>query len=564
MSGPRATSDEFADRLMDARERGPVVEAERVLAAVSKRLFGTDSEPVKIGRFVIIRRLGAGAMGVVYQGHDPELDRKVAIKLVGMVATDPRARRRSATRTLREAQALARVQHPNAIAVHEVGTHDDQVFIAMEYVEGPTLAQWQRAAPRSWREVAALYLQAGRGLQAAHAAGLVHRDFKPENVLVGQDGAGPGGLRVRVVDFGLARVVSESGATPDGAVAAAADAGGRSGDEESGRAVEGEHDSASSGAADEHPVSATLVSQAQGPENSALAGELAGDERARSLPDGFALHANLTATGALVGTPAYMAPEQFTGSQADVRSDQWSFTAALYEGLFGARPFRDVPLPERARTIARGLPPAPARPKLPRSVRRILERGLQARPEERFPSMRALLDELERALRPPRWGLLALTGASAVAVTIAALQLSASASRCDGAEEALATAWTRDRAAAAERAFLATGRPYAARTWALTSATLDEHAAAWTTMWTEACAATHIRGDQSPVALDLRMRCLDRRRAELAALVDVFIEADADVVDRAAQASAGLTPVDGCADVEALAAPQPVPDDPRI
>src|SRR5690606_4150918 len=135
--------------------------------------------------------------GIVYLGHDGELDRHVAIKLLRVHGDDGRG----AARLLREARALARVAHPHVVAVHEVGTHEGAVFLAMERVDGVTLTQWQRG--RSWREVVEVYLQAGRGLAAAHAAGVVHRDFKPDNVLVGVDEHGA--PRARVVDFGLAR-----------------------------------------------------------------------------------------------------------------------------------------------------------------------------------------------------------------------------------------------------------------------------------------------------------------------------------------------------------------------
>src|SRR3569833_2273347 len=146
-------------------------------------------------------------MGVVFLAYDPELDRKVALKLLrlGKLGTTGMAR------LLREAQALARLSHPNVVPVYDVGTVDNQAFVAMEYVEGQTLKRWLKT-PRAWRDIVGVMRDAGRGLAAAHAAGLVHRDFKPDNVLIGADG------RVRVVDFGLAREVEDlsnpSGVTP--------------------------------------------------------------------------------------------------------------------------------------------------------------------------------------------------------------------------------------------------------------------------------------------------------------------------------------------------------------
>src|SRR4051794_27278126 len=151
-----------------------------------------------IGRFVVLGLLGKGGMGEVYAAHDPELDRKVAIKLLrpGMQSESPEGR----MRLLREAQAIARVSHPNVVVVYDVGTFGNRVFIAMELVEGNTLRYWMHARTRSWPEVLEVFAAAGRGLAAAHERGLVHRDFKPDNVMIGADG------QVRVMDFGLVQL----------------------------------------------------------------------------------------------------------------------------------------------------------------------------------------------------------------------------------------------------------------------------------------------------------------------------------------------------------------------
>ncbi|HSG40156.1 MAG TPA: serine/threonine-protein kinase [Thermoanaerobaculia bacterium] len=153
------------------------------------------------GRYVILDCVGKGGMGVVYSAYDPELDRKVAVKLLR--ADRMHGRSSGRLRLLREAQAIARLSHPNVITVHDAGSCGDRVFIAMEYVEGRTLRDWLEKERPSWREVLDRFLLAGRGLAAAHDAGLIHRDFKPDNVLLARDG------RVRVVDFGLARVAGE-------------------------------------------------------------------------------------------------------------------------------------------------------------------------------------------------------------------------------------------------------------------------------------------------------------------------------------------------------------------
>ena len=150
--------------------------------------------PERAGRYLLIEEIGSGAMGTVHAAYDPQLDRKIALKLL---RPERGADREFCARMLREAQALAKLSHPNVVAVYDAGTFGDQVFIAMDFIRGATLREWL-AARRPWRERLEMFLQAGRGLAAAHAVGLIHRDFKPDNVLVGDDG------RARVVDFGLA------------------------------------------------------------------------------------------------------------------------------------------------------------------------------------------------------------------------------------------------------------------------------------------------------------------------------------------------------------------------
>src|SRR5690606_5375208 len=165
---------------------------------VAARLFGGLFEAPKIGRFAILEVIGSGGMGTVYAAHDPELDRKVAIKVV---RGDPGSAPEAQARLVREARVLARLNHPHVVTIHESGVHDDQVFVVMEHVEGRTIAAWADERPRSWVEIVEMYVRVGEGLAAAHALGVVHRDFKPANVLVGID------ERPRVVDFGLARPV---------------------------------------------------------------------------------------------------------------------------------------------------------------------------------------------------------------------------------------------------------------------------------------------------------------------------------------------------------------------
>ncbi|HLT39012.1 MAG TPA: serine/threonine-protein kinase, partial [Enhygromyxa sp.] len=228
--------------------------------AVHAALFGGGTEAASIGRFRLLERLGEGGMGRVYAAYDEQLDRKIAVKLIRASSLDSAE---VVERTLREARALARVSHPNVVHVYEVGEIEDQLFVAMEFLAGPTLRAWlDQRRNRDWNEALAVLRQAGEGLAAAHAEGIIHRDFKPQNLMFGADG------RVRVLDFGLARVARiepERPATSDASKLV------------------------------ELPVT------------------------------------SITTTGSLMGTPAYMAPEQLAGKQADVRSDVFGFCVTLFE-----------------------------------------------------------------------------------------------------------------------------------------------------------------------------------------------------------------------------------------
>jgi tetratricopeptide (TPR) repeat protein len=459
-----------------------------------------------VGRYVILDCIGSGGMGVVYAAYDPELDRKVAIKLLRSELGGAPAGGDARTRLLREAQALARLSHPNVIGIHDVGTLEDRIFIAMEHVDGVTLGDWLRQCSRDWREITAMFAQAARGLGAAHQAGVVHRDFKPHNVMV--DGAG----RARVLDFGLARAAD---APPD--------------------------DEASEVAVADLPA---VASPRQG-----------------------ALQTPLTGANAFLGTPAYMAPEQFLRRPADAKSDQFSFCAALYEALFGQLPFEGATLGELEQSVLAGrVRPPPRGSGVPGWLRPIVLVGLGVRPETRHPAMEALADALARdpALLRRRW---LSAGVALLATSALAVGLGAAARRrgalCRGAEQRLAGAWDAGRRQAVHAAFLATGRPFAEDTFARTTRGLDQYAAAWKAMHTDACEATRVRGEQSDELLDLRMQCLGESREELGALVDVFARADGAVVERAVQATARLSSLARCADVPALRAPVRPPADPR-
>ncbi|HET6582168.1 MAG TPA: serine/threonine-protein kinase, partial [Nannocystaceae bacterium] len=451
-----------------------------------------------LGRYVVLERIGRGGMGVVYAAYDPELDRRVAVKLLTRIDREETSLGRS--RLLREAQAMAKVSHRNVIAVHDVGTVVELgsapvVFIAMELVVGRDLRAWLADSPRSISEVLDVFQQAGHGLLAAHRVGLIHRDFKPANVLVGDDGI------VRVGDFGLAR---------------------RLGAPAEGRADPSER-------TDRPLVSLDAI----------------------------------TRTGAIIGTPAYMAPEQHMGRELDARADQFSFCVALHEALYGKRPFAAANPVELMLQVTKGeLAPAPKSPAVPGWIRRVLLRGLATEPADRWPDMAALLRALQRdPARTRRTVAAAVVGGGVLAAGLVALVAHGPDDPCADADAQLGDAFSADRRAAVERAFAATGAPYAADAATYALDRLDRQARAWIDGWADACAATHVRHEQSDDLLDRRMTCLAHRRRELGALVDALANADAALVERSADAVGALESVAGCADADALLAALAPPAD---
>jgi len=307
-----------------------------------------------VDRYVMLERLGAGAMGVVYAAYDPDLDRKVAIKLLRTQRTGGDDSRRRA-RLQREAQAIAKLSHGNVVSIFDVGVHEGQVFLAMEHLSGGTLQQWLKAKKRPLREILDAFVEIGRGLSAAHAEGLVHRDFKPDNVLFDRQG------KPKIVDFGLVRL---------------------------------------SAALDESTSSGPGVRPGEvAPAVAALAAD------------------NLTRTGAMTGTPAYMAPEQFLGQPVSAQSDQFAYCVALYEALYGARPFQGDTVYTLAETVlAHKIAPPPPGAAVPPWIRRILERGLATKPGARFETMAELVRQLDR--RPLTLKKVATVGGIGVAATV--------------------------------------------------------------------------------------------------------------------------------------------------
>ncbi|PRP96755.1 Serine/threonine-protein kinase PrkC [Enhygromyxa salina] len=496
---------------------------------VSRESFD-DEIPERIGRYLVLEELGAGAMGVVYAAYDPDLDRKLALKLLH---DDEHSKDRT-IRLLREAQALARVSHPNVIQVYDVGTFDERVYIAMEFVDGISLADWLAAETRPIKTIVATFAKAGHGLAAAHAKGLVHRDFKPDNVLVARDG------RVVVLDFGIAHAVGKIERIEDSA------------------------DDIVRGRIAEHSAAYTLSSRA-----SSGARESISDGAVMATADSGisrALDTELTRVGALIGTPAYMAPEQLEGGRTDERSDQFSFCVALWEAIHGRRPFAGESPVALWQAMRNGEVQASAKTRIPGGVARALNRGLAIEPEQRFADMRALLAILERD--PPRIRRRVAAGlVTAVALGFGAwgyLSEPEPEPVCAGAELRLAGTWDQARRAQLERAFARSGVPLADQALPVVLAGLDKYASEWRTMYTDACEATHVHGEQSEALLDLRMACLDERRVGLDVLVEVLLEPDATVIENSYTAVSRLRSIESCANHRALRARVAPPEDPAL
>jgi len=488
-----------------------------------------------IGRYVILRWLGEGGMGVVYKAYDPELERPVALKLLHTVddGKSPTATARR-ERLFREAKALARLSHPNVLAIYDVGTFGTDVFLATEFVEGPTLSAWLTEAKRSRAEVLAVLLDAGEGLAAAHRAGLVHRDFKPANVMVSTDG------RVRVLDFGLARAdpgegtpVSHRGLAPDDLAAEA--------------------------------VVAPFRGPVTIPPPSSQETSPASNRSPSSAPSPGQLDHTITEFGQVVGTPAFMPPEQHRLHAVDARSDQYSFCVTLYQALYGELPFEGRGAVYNGNLMAGRVRGAAAGSDVPRWLRAILLRGLSVDPAARFASTEDLLAALRADPDVARRRRITVAVAAATLLFLGGLAFrhapSAAEPPCRGAERKLAGAWDDDRRRAVHAAFSATGLAGVDDAYARTAAALDDYSHRWVAMHVDACEATQVRGEQSSELLDLRVECLGQDLDELRAQVDVLAHADRATVARSAQAVRALPRLAACADVAALRAPVRPPSD---
>jgi len=444
--------------------------------AIASHLFDDELEPVRLGRFAIVERIGAGAMGTVYRAHDPSLDRWVALKVL-----------QRGTRPLiggealiaREAKALGRLSHPHVVAVHEIGESRGQMYVAMELVAGGNLRDWLAgnvaSGPGRFAAVMELLLQAGRGLAAAHEAGIVHRDFKPANVLVGSDG------RVRVADFGLAHRQSEAPTT--------------------------------SGASGLPPESS---------------------DRANAQPSSM-----------IGGTPAYMAPEQWTGS-VDARADQFSYCVTAWEALWHERPSVVAETLE----LPRGLDSHA------RAVGRVLLRGLTENPADRFASMTELLDALQLAARGAAtqrqrrvaWSGVGIGALGSLLGLYALWGPTTAPPPCEAT--LLAELWDPEARKDKLAAFATAGVPYASEAQPRLIDAIDAFASGWESAYRDVC-LQHRRGIVSDAAFDRRMACLARQSAAFDALGDAVDDTSPSDLPRLLAAAVELPPPSDCAGLEA-------------
>jgi tetratricopeptide (TPR) repeat protein/predicted Ser/Thr protein kinase len=455
----------------------------------------------RLGRYLVIEELGRGGMGFVLRAYDPTLQREVALKLV---RTD-RLGASAQARLVREARAMARIAHPNVVGVYDVETDEaaDRVIVVMELVDGRTLEHWLAERSRTSAEIVAAFVEAGRGLAAAHAGDLLHRDFKPQNVLVGSDG------RVRVTDFGLARP-TERGSLDD--------------------------------------VAGTVPPSSDGGSGSALSDAL-------------------TAAGTVMGTPAYMAPEQFVAGELDARADQYAFCVALWRALTGQWPFQATDHGALVEAKRAGPPRWPTETKAPRHVVEALRRGLSPDPADRWPTLQALLAELERdgAGRGRR-----VLGAAVLVATglgIFAWQRIDHAreiAACEREGARIARVYDDSRADAIADAFEATSIPYATDTWQRSRERLDRYVGEWSDARRRVCEAAEIERVLAPDLARAAAACLEEHRDSLDALLHELETPDAIAIARAASASASLPVLATCEDPARLRLRAEPPSDPAL
>jgi tetratricopeptide (TPR) repeat protein/predicted Ser/Thr protein kinase len=449
------------------------------------------SAGTRVGRYEILRVIGSGGMGMLYRARDPNLGRDIALKLLHAGSADSALHAEGRGRIHREAQLLARLSHPNVVAAYDIGTYEGAVFMAMEFVEGVSMRDWL-AEPRILVDALRVLIAAGRGLVAAHATGVLHRDFKPANVMVSSDG------RVRVIDFGLARLAR---AVPEGASAPGS----------AGEPAPGDDLEAPSADSSRSSLQPSVVSSSN----------------------------TFTRPGAVMGTPGYISPEQLRGEVIDHKSDQFSYAVTVFVALTGQKPYPDIIDGSQVSALGNARTAWPR--SVPRRLRSIVDRGLALRPEHRHPSLAAMVNALERIASQRKQGTLALALGGAFAVSVAlpgALpRPSVDAASCNVDAAMFRGVWDPAQRERVERAFHATEHGNASEAFELVSRRLDGFESQWLEMRRESCEATLVRGEQPERVMALRATCLDRALEGTKALIGALGEVSAAVMNRISEAS---------------------------
>jgi serine/threonine protein kinase len=391
----------------------------------------------RVGRYSILRVVGQGGMGVVYSALDPVLDRRVALKVLKVRSPQ------SEERLLSEAQAMASLSDPGLVDILDVGRSEHGPYIVMSFVEGVTLDLWQAQPNRTPTELLDVFLAAGQALAAAHEGGVIHRDFKPTNVMVDEDG------HATLVDFGLA------------------------------------------------VMEAVLAQEAETVD--------------AELQD----HAD-TERRKLLGTPRYMAPEQFREEPVSAATDQFSFCVALYETLYGRHPFRHRSVNELHMSVLRDAPAAMPRLRgVPRKVEAVLRRGLQKDPSDRYPTMRALLADLEASRhRRRRFSVPVRVGLTAAVVLPTLAMLPHPAETCSTPDDGFESVWNDAQRQATKAAIERTEGDLADAVWLRIEPDIDRSVERWSEAFAQACALPQDGGEASQ-GRDETLECLERTRAEL-------------------------------------------------
>jgi tetratricopeptide (TPR) repeat protein/predicted Ser/Thr protein kinase len=441
----------------------------------------------RVGRYVVLAKLGAGGMGVVYAAYDPELDRKIALKLLRSDPWGGSPRADSRARLLREAQALAKFSHSGIVTVHDVGEHEGAVWLAMEFVDGRTLGAWAEAAKPGWKEVLAAMLAAGRGVAAAHAAGMIHRDLKPDNIMVANDG------HVRVMDFGLTRPVSETSV-------------------ESGAETPIRHESLANSFTTVTVHGSLLGTPAY------MAPELFEGKEASTATDQFAYCVTMW--------------ELLYGERPFDGRTILAIVDAVLKGKLPSPP-KGPRVPSWLRRVCeRGLARAPAErwPSMEVLLAQ-LERGQSRVHRQRIAIGLGLVAALAGAVEGAR----RYDRAQRIA-------------ECEAAGDSIEQSWNDEARARVREGLLATGVAHAQTSADKVMPYLDERATQWRALRTSACLHTEIEATWTPATFERAVWCLDERRLEFESLIGEFANADVDVVGKAVSAAAGLTTAEPCVD----------------